>query len=195
MSDLTVSIRYARALFEEAERSGEVASVDEDVVFLGESLSSAPELQRLLLSPVVSSEKKAVVLKSLLADRLQPLTFRFVRLLLEKERENLLPQVVAAYRRLRDEKDGIVPATAFLAWPIDEREESLVREAVARLTGKQVRLKVVHNPLLIGGIVVRVGDMVYDGSVLHQLESLREHLQPGHVTVNGDGQLRHGPPL
>jgi F-type H+-transporting ATPase subunit delta len=190
MSDQSVARRYARALFEEAARSGEVSAVDADVALLEESLAGSRDLRSLLRSPVVPVHKKGSIVRQLFEKRVRPVTIRFILLLIDKERASDFDTILQAYRELRDVQEGVVQATAALALPLPEREEGALREAVERMTGKRVRLKVIQDPRLIGGIVIRVGDTVYDGSVLHQLESLRDHLQPGYTSAGGDGQLQ-----
>jgi F-type H+-transporting ATPase subunit delta len=89
---------------------------------------------------------------------------------------------------LRDRQLGVVEARARVARPLDAAGEQKLTAALEGLTGKRVRLQVQQDAALLGGVVVRVGDTVYDGSVRHQLESLREQLGDG---VHGtDGAAR-----
>ena len=111
-------------------------------------------------------------------------------MLIEKERIAILPDVLRAYRALRDAEEGVVEATATLALPVSDAGRSQLQEAIERMTGKRVRLRVEQDPALIGGIIVRVGDTVYDGSFSHQLATLREQLQTGRMVPSGDGQSR-----
>lgn len=185
MSDRSIALRYARALYEEASTRSRVREVDEDVEMLRESLDAAPQIGRLLRTPVVSAEKKSRVLEQLFKSRLQPLTFRFLNLLVDKEREEILPEILAAYRRLRDEQEGVVEASATVAMPFTDGSMAALQKAVEDMTGRRVRLSVRHDPALLGGIVVRIGDTVYDGSVSHQLQTLREQLHAGRRFANG----------
>lgn len=177
MADRQVTRRYAQALYEEADRQGHLAQVDEDVDLLQQSLSEAPELERVLQSPVVPRDKKKDVLDSLVKPRVGGLMYRFVELLVRKDREEQLAGMLAAYRALRDEQEGIVEATVRSAHTLQDEARARLEEAVSQMTGKpKVRLHVERRPNLIGGLVVRVGDTVYDGSVQHQLASLHERL-------------------
>lgn len=183
MADITVARRYAQALYEEADTSGQTAAVDEDVDVIRASLEGSRELVLFFESPIIAREKKEAVVKELFGDRLRPLTVQFLDLLIEKGREDLFPDVVHAYRELRDRQLGVVEARARTAHPLGEAERARLVEAVERMTGRRVRLKVTHDPSLIGGVVIRVGDTVYDGSVRHKLASLREQLVHG-VSAN-----------
>lgn len=190
MSDQTVGRRYAGALLAEARRSNEVEAVDQDVALLVETATTAPDFERALRSPVIPVEKKRRIVEQLLKARLQAVTYRFVELLIDKDRIAILPEILRAYRALRDEEEGVVEATATLALPVTDSDRNQLRDSIQRMTGKRVRLNVKQDPALIGGIIVRVGDTVYDGSFSHQLATLREQMQAGRVTAGGDGQLR-----
>ncbi|SRR5690606_9951427 len=171
-----VARRYALALYQEAQAQNAVDRTDEDVAALAEALDASRELTALFESPVVPREKKEAVIRRLFDGKLADLTLRFVRLLVEKEREDLLPAVVRAYGALRDERLGIVEAHVRTARALGAEEEKQLERALEARTGKQVRLKVDVEPSLIGGLVVRIGDRVYDRSVQHQLDLLRGQL-------------------
>ena len=168
--------RYALALTQEAARTGQAAAVDADVVFLGETLDGSRELRLFLRSPVVSRDKKENVLRSLFSERVSPLTMRFLSLLVSKQREALIPAVVEAVRVLRDTASGTVEARVRTAKPLTDDETAALRASLEARAGHPVRLSVEVQPDLIGGLVVRVGDVVYDRSVRHQLDVLRETL-------------------
>jgi F-type H+-transporting ATPase subunit delta len=172
-----VARRYALALYQEAEARGAVAPTDEDVQALREVLDGSRELTALFESPIVPREKKEAVVTKLFEGRVGELTLRFVRLLLEKEREDLLPVVVRAYGALRDQRLGIVEAHVRTARPLGAGEAQALERTLAERTGKQVRLRTEVDPALVGGLVVRIGDRVYDRSVRHQLGLLREQLR------------------
>lgn len=177
MADRQVTRRYAQALYEEADRQGHLSQVDEDVDLLRQSLADAPELARVLKSPVVPQAKKKGVLDSLVKPRIGELAYRFVELLIQKNREEQLADMLEAYRALRDEQEGIVEADVRTARPLKDEERKRLEDAISRMTGQpRVRLSIERHPDLIGGVVVRVGDTVYDGSVRHQLTSLHERL-------------------
>jgi F-type H+-transporting ATPase subunit delta len=169
-----VARRYALALYQEAEAQGAVDRIDDDVQALRETLDGSRELVALFESPVVARERKEAVVRRLFDGKLGDLTLRFVGLLFEKEREDLLPAVVRAYGALRDDRLGLVEAHVRTARPLGYEEAQELEQALARRTGKQVRLRMEVDPALLGGLVVRIGDRVFDRSVRHQLKTLRE---------------------
>jgi F-type H+-transporting ATPase subunit delta len=174
-----VARRYAQALYQEAEAQGQLDAVDEGVTGLKNLLDESRELRVLFESPVYSAEQKGAVVTKLFEGRMPELLTRFARLLLDKQREALFPEVVRAYRALRDEQNGIVEAHVKTAKPLGAVEMRRLELNLQKKTGKQVRIQQAVVPELIGGLVVRLGDTVYDGSVRHQLEQMRERLEAG----------------
>ena len=168
--------RYAQALYQEAAAQGVTDAVDADVQILGETMDDSRELKLLFESPVISRDKKEAVLNRLFEGRVGELTTRFLALLVSKQREALVPDVVAAYRALRDEREGVVEAEVRTAQPLSSDEADRLKAGLEARVGKTVRMRIKMQPDLIGGLVVRVGDTVYDRSVRHQLEQLREQL-------------------
>lgn len=171
-----VARRYAQALTEEAQKAGSLDAVDADVALLTETLGGSRDLRQALTSPVVSHPKKLAVLESLFGPRVSDLTLRFLRLLVEKQRDGQIPSILDAYRTLRDERTGTVEADVRSAKPLSADEADRLKAALESRTGKTIRLRITPDPALIGGLVVRVGDVVYDRSVRHQLDQLRDQL-------------------
>jgi len=171
-----VARRYAQALYQQAEASGQTDAVEADVALVGETFAGSPDLTQAIGSPVVPREKKQAVLDRVFGGRLSAVTDGFVRLLLDKGREALVPEVVAAYRALGDERTGTVEAVVRTAKPLSADETDRLQAALAARTGKTVRLRIQLEPDLLGGLVVRIGDVVYDRSVRHQLAQLRDGL-------------------
>ncbi len=181
---MIVARRYARALYEEAERESKKDAVDKDVDFIRLSLAESRELVDFFQSPVISREKKQAIVHALFDPHVDGLTMRFLALLVEKQRENIVPAIVAAYLGMRDEHLNVVEARVRTAEHMNEVEQKKLAEALARMTGKKIRLQVTEDDSLIGGVVIRIGDTVYDGSVQHQLERLRDRMEVGSYLLN-----------
>lgn len=171
-----VARRYAQALTEEAQSTGQLDAVDADVALLTETLAGSRELRTALTSPIVSHAKKDAVLQGLFGGRVSDLTLRFLRLLVDKQRDGQVPGILDAFRQLRDERTGTVEARVRAAQPLSEDQVRELKAVLEARSGKTVRLRYEIDPALIGGLVVRVGDVVYDRSVKHQLETLRGQL-------------------
>ena len=174
---LTVARRYAQALYQEAEQKGTIDRVDEDVAMIQESLEGSPELMRFFHAPIISSEKKESIVTTLFSDRVHKSVLAFMHLLIRKGRGGLFPVIASAYQDLRDRQMGIVEANVRSALALSDDEEKKLEQGIQKMTGKKVRLKIEVDPSILGGLIIRVGDTVYDGSVLHQLGTLRGRLE------------------
>ncbi|MEM1118601.1 MAG: ATP synthase F1 subunit delta [Bacteroidota bacterium] len=171
-----VARRYAQALTEEAQSAGSLDTVDADVALVAETLEGSRELRQALTSPVVPQAKKQAVLKRLFESQVSDLALRFLDLLVTKQRDEQIPDILDAYRQLRDERDGVVEADVRTAKPLDADEADRLKSALEARAGKTVRMRIAVDPSLVGGLVVRLGDVVYDQSVKHQLDLLRGQL-------------------
>lgn len=181
---MIVARRYARALYEEAERLSKTDVVDTDVEFIRASLSGSSELVNFFESPVISREKKESAVRALFDGKIGTLSLQFLSLLIQKEREPILSDILAAYQEMRDEQLNIVEAQVRVAKEMSEAEQKKLSEALSEMTGKKIRLQVSRETDLIGGLVIRIGDTVYDGSVLHQLERLHHRMEAGSYLLN-----------
>ena len=179
MSDLAIARRYALALSESASEKNRTDRVDEDVDLVRSGLDASTELERFFQSPVVPRAKKASVIRDLFGERVDRVSLDFLLLLVEKRREGMIRRILGAYRELRDEQQGLVAVVARSARPIGREEQQRLIDSVSRITGSKVRLETQVDASLMGGIVLRVGDTVYDGSVTNKLAALRERLRTG----------------
>ena len=184
MSDVLIARRYAKALKEEADGLGIIEQVDDDVALIRESLNASRELLQFFQSPVISREKKASVVSELFGERVEKTTLHFLLLMVEKRREYALLEVVSAYMALRDEQRGVVNVSVRAARAMGEEEEKELIATIEGMIQKSVRLGSSVDASLMGGLVVRIGDTVYDGSFSNQLQSLRERLETGHLSLN-----------
>ncbi len=179
-----VARRYAQALYAQADQTGHVAAVDADVELMRDTLGHSPDLRRVMESPVVSREKKQAILTSLFSGKVNELMDTFLSLLIDKDRIEDIPGVVEAYQSMRDEQQNIVVAQVRTAKTLAPDESAQLQKALAAQTGGNVRLETQVDGDLIGGMIVRLGDTVYDGSVRHQLQTLRERFaQPAVSTT------------
>jgi F-type H+-transporting ATPase subunit delta len=143
---------------------------------LAESMEADPTLRRFLLSPRVSPEQKNVVLGKAFQDRFPRLLVRYLQTLVSKGRHMLLPQIVTEYYSLLDEAEGRVHARVTVARVQSDADAVALTGQLSRALGKQVVPHVMVNPAILGGVIVKVGDTVMDGSVRRRLATLRTRL-------------------
>jgi F-type H+-transporting ATPase subunit delta len=176
MSNVRAATRYATALLGVAAERRELEAVGKDVSFLERLIADVPEFALFLKSPVVSKERKKKVLTEVLSGNIGETVRMFVLLLAAKDREGILPEIIAQYYRLSDERSGVVNATANAASKFSPEQEQQLTQQLEQATGKKVRLKVGRDPSLVGGFTVQVQDTVWDASVKRQLELLGDLL-------------------
>ena len=174
MSLYRVARRYADAASELAEEQHQSEQLAKDLDLVGSWLKGSRELQAFLKSPVIPREKKLTVMSEIFRSRVSPFTFNFLTLLLEKGREDVLGDIVQEYLRLRDERLGIVTLDVHTATELTTEQQGVIVKRFESITKKKIRVSFSVEKELKGGIVARVGDTVYDGSIRRQLELLRE---------------------
>lgn len=176
MREESVARRYAAALFEQARKGETVAASGEELALAAEKVAATPALKALLAQPLVTEERKKQALQNAFGEKIAPPTLAFLNLLVDKRRINLLPQVQAEFARLVLEYRNVAYATATSAVPLTAAQIDALDKALEARTGKQIELDTEVDPSLLGGILVRIGDTVLDGTVKGNLERLREQL-------------------
>jgi F-type H+-transporting ATPase subunit delta len=167
--------RYAEAAFEIAERDGSLESWLRALDLAEERLTD-PDVSRLLTNPSVPARSREEVIGRILGEDVAGPPRNLLLVLVRRGRFDLLPVIIREFRRLYRRREGIVEATATSARPLDAAELEALTERVAALTGGRVEVRAEVDPGLIGGVTVRVGDRLIDGSVRGRLERLRASL-------------------
>ena len=177
-----VSRRYAAALFSIGKEAGieELERYGASLSALGEAVEKTPRLAEAFRNPVLSAEeKKKVVLSLLDVAGGGTVEQRFCALLADKDRLSLLPAIAADFGVLLDDVRGISRGVVTTAVELDEEHMDAIRTKLESQTGRKLVLEYVIDPAIIGGIVLRVGDSVYDASLRAQLDNLRESIKRG----------------
>lgn len=169
--------RFADAAFEIATRDGNVETWREELDTAAEQ-SASDELQGVLANPAIPLDQRLDVAEKVFASLSRPV-LSLVLLLLKRGRIEQLPRVAAEFRRLDDQRNNIVHATVTSAAPLEADEVEAIRSRLEGLTGSSVDLETSVDEDLLGGVVVRVGDRLIDGSVRGRLERLRNQLAAG----------------
>jgi F-type H+-transporting ATPase subunit delta len=170
--------RYAEAAFEVATRDKTVEQWREELARAAE-LAGDERALNVLANPAIPSERRAEALGELLGDRVSRPVHNLIQLMLRRGRIDELARVAAEFRRLDDDLQGITHATATTAAPLNQDEVRALTARLEQSTGDRIELDVVVDPSLLGGVVVRVGDRLIDGSVRGRLERLRNQLISG----------------
>jgi len=176
MADDRVS-GYAAGLLELARAEGVATRVSDELYRIARALETSSDLRLTLGDPRLPLERKQGIAADLLGGRVLPLTLNLVNLVVAGGRSRDLPAIADELAaRAAAERDRAI-AEVRTAFELDEETVQRLAAALSRATGKQVEVKTVIDPSLLGGVVARVGDTVIDGSLRHRLEGLRQALQ------------------
>ncbi len=176
MSSAIASRRYALALLEVAVEANFLDKITEDLQNIKEVLSGSRELMLALKSPLINVDLKSRILEEIFGKEVGEKTMIFIKLLAHKKRADLLAGVIAEFYSLLDERNGVINADVKSAVKLsDEQAKELVNGLSAR-TGKKIRATMSLDEKLIGGVTVKIGDTILDGSIQHQLQLLRNSL-------------------
>lgn len=176
MRDTTIARSYAEALFELAERHeayDDYASAFHQLVAL---IEREPSVRTFLESPKIEAAERKAVLRRTLEGRVPPLFLNFLLLVLDKRRQRLLSDMAREYDGLVDERFGRLHVQVTLAREPDERTEEDLRAELSRILGRKVIPHVHVDSRILGGLIVRYGDNVMDGSLRRRLAGLRRRL-------------------
>jgi F-type H+-transporting ATPase subunit delta len=169
--------RYAKAIFDIGSDQGGLDKLGADLRTLSAAMKESAELQQVLTSPALKKSDRRKVIDALL-QRIGVVTTtrNAVYLLLEGERLGSLPLISRELDRMIEEKAGRVSAEVVSAKPLDPSQLSQITAALEKLSGKKVSVSSRQDADLLGGVVAKVGDTVYDGSLRTQLRTLRDEL-------------------
>ncbi|MDG2222394.1 MAG: ATP synthase F1 subunit delta [Rubripirellula sp.] len=171
---------YARALLGAAQATGAVDEVIEQLDRLvDECLASSPELKSAFASPRIDEAEKVRIIDRLFADDHHPILVKFMKVMAGRGRLGYLFAVRDAADELHDEMLGRVVASIRTAVPLDDALRSKISDQLGSLMSKQVRLRESVDPDLIGGMVIRVGDRVFDSSVANRLDKMARRTRDG----------------
>ena len=176
MRDSTVARNYAEALFELGERHGAHEQYAAASLLMSELLEGDRRVRTFLEMPKIEAQAKQVVLRKALGDRVPPLFLNFLLVVVAKRRQRLLREIALTYRTLLDEKLGRLHVEVTLAHQPDAQAEQRIARELSRILGRDVTLHVRVDAAILGGIVVRYGDRVLDGSLQRRLQSLRTRM-------------------
>jgi len=175
MSDTRID-GYAKALFEVAKAEGTLDEVEDELFRFARSYESSDQLRSALTDELIPIERRQAVVEGLLGGKATPTTTQLVSMVVASGRGRDLPAIIdRLVARAAESKDAAVAEVrSAVALTADQTER--LKAALANATGKNVNLKVVVDPSVLGGLVATVGDVVIDGTVRTHLDQLKSRL-------------------
>ncbi len=171
-----VSKTYANALFELALEEQLIDQILAEYEFVANSYDEFPEFLNIINSPKVSADDKKKIIDDIYGTQVSELLTNFLKLLIDKKRSDVMVEVYGDYKKLVEAQKGLVVAKVESVIPLEANEIKNLEAKLNQVTGKTVTVNNVINPDIMGGLVVKVGDKVIDGSIKRKLENLKHEL-------------------
>lgn len=175
MKNSRAAIRYAKAALALAQEQKATDAVEHDMLSMIASIKASEELSDLLESPTVAATDKQKALKALF-NSFHTISLDLIDLLLTNKRIDILSEVASAYVRLSESEKDEVIVDVVTASALSTTLENQIIDKMKTITAKNVSLAVSIDESLLGGFVLRVGDLQYDASIAHQLDQLKREL-------------------
>ncbi len=167
---------YASAIFEVAKAEGVLDEVEDELFRFGRVLEGSDDLRQTLTDASFPAERRQAIVEDLLGQKAHPLTMNLVAFIVGAGRARELPGIIdRVVNRAAAERRHVV-AEVTSAVPLDDKLRKRLAEALSSSLGKDVDIKLIVDPEVLGGVVARIGDTVIDGTVRHRLDQLRERL-------------------
>lgn len=167
---------YARGLFEIARAESNLDEVEDELFRFARSFESSPELRSALTDELVPAAKRQQIVEDLLGAKASPTTTQLVSMIVGSGRSRDLPAIVDRLVELAAATKDAVVAEVRSAVALSDDQQDRLRAALANASGRNVTLKVVVDPSVLGGVVATIGDKVFDGTVRTNLEQLKSRL-------------------
>jgi F-type H+-transporting ATPase subunit delta len=176
MNDATIGRNYAETLLVLAKREGQQEEWGTLIESIAAAMQEDQTLRTFLESPKLAASRKIEILAKALGKRVPPVFLRFLETVIMKRRQMVIPAIASEYRALIDESEDRVHANVTVAREPAEPERDALTRQLSRLFGKRVVPHIAINPAILGGVIVKVGDTVMDGSVRRRLATLKSRM-------------------
>ena len=179
MTNRTAATRYARALLDVARKEqADLSAIETELAGFASLMAGHEALGKVLLSPAVPAPKKRDAVAALAAHAsVSPIVSKLLVLLAERDRLVLLPDLLEMYRQHLLDLRNVVRASVTTAEPMAAERAASIEKTLAKATGRTVLMTAHVDPSIVGGVVARVGGTVFDASVTHQLQRLKQRLE------------------
>lgn len=167
---------YAQALIELADDQQQLDAVAEEVQGLAALIESDADLQRLIENPILGRAQRSGMVQRLFEGKVSDLLYRFLQIVNRKDRLASLPRIAQAFAKFMAVRRNQIDVEAYVASPLDADTARRVADGIGQSLGKEVTLNQHVDESLIGGLKLRIGDQLVDGSVARQLQVIEQKL-------------------
>lgn len=182
MSDKTLAVTFVGALLDVAEKKGVQERIENDLELVCGVIAEHTVLKKLFFHPCVTRDEKNAVIKSLFGDSISGIMKNFLNVLLDRRREDVLWIIPEILEQTVNEKNGVSKVVVQTAIPITGERLSGLKQQLDKIVGRKVAVEVVNDPGILGGMIMRIGNKIIDGSVAGRLKNLKTRLLAVHST-------------
>jgi len=180
MKDARPALRYAKAILNLAKEKSVETEVNADMQLIASTISENLDLEIMLKSPVIKSSDKKNALIKIFSYKIHVISLGIFDLLQENKRMNMLLSIAKQYSIIYDYSKSIQVAKVTTAIPLTTELETKVMAKIVELTNNKSSLENIVNPSILGGFILRVGDVQYDASISNHLNELRKEFDNSH---------------
>ena len=184
MNNRSLARRYAQALFLSSQEKDLLDQVEVELKMVVGTIEGSSELAQIVGRDLIPPEEKKKIVEKLFSGKISSQTMNFMKLVFNKRREKHLQEMLVEYVVLADTARNMLEAEVKTAAELSPQQQEAVKRGLSAFSGKEVRLKIEVDPSLLGGLMIKIGDKVYDGSARRQLQSMRKRLES--VYFDGD---------
>ena len=182
MLNKSVARRYAEAFFSIAQEANKIDEYQSEMEKVIQSITEVEGMKQYVEHLLVPVKEKKELFQKIFAGQLSPMTMNFLLMLLDKRRESYLEVIFGEFVEMADESRNIKKAELFAAREVPEAELAELAQKLSSSTGKTVTLKLTVDPSLLGGVKIRMGDQIVDGTVAKKLQMLKENLKHAKIS-------------
>ncbi len=172
---LTVARPYAKAAFQYADENGALADWSQMLGFAA-AVSEDETVQELLQNPKVTTEQKSKAFGAICGDKVNDAMQNFIALLAQNHRLEVLPEIVTLFEELKSQKEHSVDVELVSAFPLNDEQTNKLVASLKQKLGREINVASSLDQSLLGGVIIKAGDLVIDGSVRGKLAKLAEKL-------------------
>ncbi len=167
------ALRYAKAILNFAIEQKKEVQVNEDMLLVAKTIEDSKDLQLLLSSPILKNDLKKATLKGIFDKKISNISYGLIDLLIDNKRLNILGEVAKKYAVIFDALKGKEVAKVTSAVPLTDALKKQVLAKVKEITNKEASIENIVDPDIIGGFILRIGDVQYDASIANKLQVLK----------------------
>ena len=181
MLNIQLANKYAKAIFEIAQEEKKLDAYDKDLAKVQKDVFSVPEAVKFFKNPLVPHKAKKELLTKALKKEISETVMNFLMLLTDKSRIGIFNEIYEIFTSLKNKAQGILVVDVTSAFPVTKQQENLLTKKLVSLTNKKITLRKHEDKKILGGLVIKIGDKLIDGSAAGRLRSLKSSLSVSSV--------------